>query len=230
MMLTNDLSSTLTDVEFEILDEFLLSLEHDDAMLNVSEFDGFVTAVVSGPEMIVPSQWLPLVWGGEENAPIWDSMEEYQRIFGLMIRHMNNTSATLMQEPAEFEPCFLESEVRGVTHWVVDEWCAGYMKGVGLYPRQLTAGPDMDDMLAPIRQFADPDGWDRLESKNGDEIRCLQEQIAPAVRAIHSYWLARRTPANAQSAPYIRPEPKLSRNDPCHCGSGRKYKKCCGTH
>ena len=22
--------------------------------------------------------------------------------------------------------------------------------------------------------------------------------------------------------------PKVSRNDPCFCGSGKKYKKCCG--
>ncbi|MDO6459291.1 YchJ family protein [Granulosicoccaceae sp. 1_MG-2023] len=27
---------------------------------------------------------------------------------------------------------------------------------------------------------------------------------------------------------YRREEPKLGRNDPCHCGSGKKYKKCCG--
>ena len=26
----------------------------------------------------------------------------------------------------------------------------------------------------------------------------------------------------------IRTEPKVGRNDPCTCGSGKKYKKCCG--
>lgn len=26
---------------------------------------------------------------------------------------------------------------------------------------------------------------------------------------------------------YVRPEPKVGRNDPCPCGSGKKYKKCC---
>ncbi len=30
-------------------------------------------------------------------------------------------------------------------------------------------------------------------------------------------------------APYVRVDPKLGRNDPCHCGSGKKYKKCCGS-
>lgn len=28
--------------------------------------------------------------------------------------------------------------------------------------------------------------------------------------------------------PYVRPEPKVGRNDPCPCGSGKKYKKCHG--
>lgn len=26
---------------------------------------------------------------------------------------------------------------------------------------------------------------------------------------------------------YVRENPKIGRNDPCPCGSGRKYKKCC---
>ncbi|MDD2401121.1 MAG: SEC-C metal-binding domain-containing protein, partial [Clostridia bacterium] len=30
--------------------------------------------------------------------------------------------------------------------------------------------------------------------------------------------------------PYKRTEPKVGRNDPCPCGSGKKYKKCCGAN
>ncbi|MGH1485575.1 MAG: SEC-C metal-binding domain-containing protein [Cellvibrionaceae bacterium] len=29
-------------------------------------------------------------------------------------------------------------------------------------------------------------------------------------------------------SPFIRTAPKLGRNDPCLCGSGHKFKKCCG--
>lgn len=29
--------------------------------------------------------------------------------------------------------------------------------------------------------------------------------------------------------PVINSGPKIGRNDPCTCGSGKKYKKCCGT-
>ena len=31
-----------------------------------------------------------------------------------------------------------------------------------------------------------------------------------------------------EEKPFIRVSPKIGRNDPCPCGSGKKYKKCCG--
>jgi preprotein translocase subunit SecA len=40
---------------------------------------------------------------------------------------------------------------------------------------------------------------------------------------------ARLTPnRTAPAAPIVRKGDKVGRNDPCPCGSGRKYKKCCG--
>lgn len=33
---------------------------------------------------------------------------------------------------------------------------------------------------------------------------------------------------HAPLTPFVREEPKVGRNDPCPCGSGNKYKKCCG--
>lgn len=34
--------------------------------------------------------------------------------------------------------------------------------------------------------------------------------------------------AHAKPVTVVRTEDKLGRNDPCKCGSGKKYKKCCG--
>ncbi len=34
---------------------------------------------------------------------------------------------------------------------------------------------------------------------------------------------------HAKPEQVIRDSPKIGRNDPCTCGSGKKYKKCCGT-
>jgi preprotein translocase subunit SecA len=33
--------------------------------------------------------------------------------------------------------------------------------------------------------------------------------------------------ADQDDEPFERELPKVGRNDPCHCGSGRKYKRCC---
>ncbi len=34
--------------------------------------------------------------------------------------------------------------------------------------------------------------------------------------------------SSAKGTPFQRPGAKIGRNDPCPCGSGKKYKKCCG--
>ena len=36
------------------------------------------------------------------------------------------------------------------------------------------------------------------------------------------------SPTQSKGAPKRREEPRVGRNDPCPCGSGKKYKKCCG--
>jgi uncharacterized protein YecA (UPF0149 family) len=51
------------------------------------------------------------------------------------------------------------------------------------------------------------------------------------VTAIYRYFEPhRRLAARSarESASYRRAMPKIGRNDPCRCGSGKKYKHCCG--
>ncbi|PWB46887.1 MAG: hypothetical protein C3F18_12285, partial [Nitrosomonadales bacterium] len=51
-----------------------------------------------------------------------------------------------------------------------------------------------------------------------------REVFPSAIGDIHQFWLARRsTPETIR-----REAPKTGRNDPCPCGSGKKYKQCCG--
>ena len=39
--------------------------------------------------------------------------------------------------------------------------------------------------------------------------------------------LLKELPQLDQSGPIVNLEPQVGRNDPCPCGSGKKYKKCC---
>ena len=54
----------LTEAEFDRLTEFLKGCAGGKAM-NVEELDGFFAALVAGPEVAMPSQYLPEVFGGE---------------------------------------------------------------------------------------------------------------------------------------------------------------------
>lgn len=65
--------------------------------------------------------------------------------------------------------------------------------------------------------------------------RMKQDGVDPADAAARQAWIRahrddlRRLQGKTPPAPVVRPEPKIGRNAPCLCGSGKKYKKCCGS-
>ena len=232
----NDLRQPLTDDELDWLNDFLLERIDDDAdtegkdegILDVSELDGLLTAVVSGPVTLVPSRWLPQVWGDFE--PAWHDIADAQKVMTLLMRHMNAIAAMLMEQPEDFEPIIFERRVEGKTYTVVDDWCEGYMRGVKLAADHWQLDdPEMRQLLAPIMAFQDIPGMEIQAPLSEPGIGALQDAIPDSIRKIHAYWLSRREPAPMSESPLlpVRQPPKVGRNDPCPCGSGRKYKKCC---
>lgn len=224
----------LNDEELDWLDQFLLDRIDEDAdtegknegVLDVSQLDGLLTALVSGPVVVPPSRWLPEVWGDFE--PEWKNAQEFETVFMLLIRHMNGIAAALMTQPEDFEPLFMERVVDGKTYTIVDEWCEGYMQGVSLTADRWQAeGLTMDLMLMPIRAFTSETDWQGHELSSDAEIENLHNAITRNVREIHAYWLARREANVPPPAPVRRTGPSVGRNDPCPCGSGKKFKKCC---
>ena len=229
----NDLLTPLTNEECERLDRFLLdrideeadTQDKDEGVLDISELDGLFTALVSGPIVAVPSRWLPVVWGDFE--PVWNSQEDFQEILTLMIRHMNGIAHLLIEYPEEFEPMFLGRDVDGDTCTIVDEWCDGYLRGVELAEEDWhTSGEELTDLLVPIFAFTEKTKW-RGHDLGYDEMVKTQQSIAANARKIHAYWLERRGDHAPVAQPVRRNAPRVGRNDPCPCGSGKKYKKCC---
>lgn len=54
----------LNENELEWLDDVLTKYNTDQAILDVAELDGLITAVLSSPRPIEPEQWLVVIWGG----------------------------------------------------------------------------------------------------------------------------------------------------------------------
>lgn len=220
--LTSDQLDWLGEVLLNRIDEDAVTEGLDEGVIDVSELDGFLTAIVSGPVLIVPSRWLPALWGDFE--PIWDSVDEAKKFISLLTQHSNNIAAMLMEDPAAFAPLFEERRVEDRWVTIVDEWCEGYLRAVRLAKNEWQAGgQEIADLLAPIRAFTEETDWYAHALDDEAEVERLRNSIVPNVRAIHAKWLAVR------SAPQLpaRRDRRVGRNDPCPCGSGKKYKRCC---
>ncbi|GLV28368.1 hypothetical protein TomTYG75_08910 [Sphingobium sp. TomTYG75] len=204
------------------LDDLLIN-QFDEGML-LSELDGFLTGIIVSPDMVPPSAWMKQVWGPD--TPKFDAPEELQRFFDLVMRHHNETLIGL-DEPAGFAP-ILEVDTRSnETLWEL--WIEGFSKAMKLAPRgwnriraqammkgqrQRSPGSpnlqpsQMADMSCPRK-----DRWDRE----------APDLIPIWVQMLHEWRLE-----NDQNPPMTAKGGKVGRNDPCPCGSGKKYKKCCG--
>ena len=215
--------ATSFDELFKAIDEFLDRYGHDGSVLDISELDGFFAALACAPDTLLPSSWMPALWGGEEGMPAWGDMDEAQRFAGLIMTYYNAVMQAFQDDL--FEPVFLERRVDGKIHTIVDEWCEGFLRGLKLWGHM--AAEDMrvlEDCLPPIRLFATDAGFEALKQMTEQAVQAEQARIHPHVqRLYHHFRKQRRQPVQT----FVRDTPRVGRNDPCPCGSGRKYKRCC---
>ena len=229
-------SGPLSDREIEELNAFLLAEDGLENPMDFYTFDGFICAVLSGPNAIMPSEWLRWVWDEEkgEQTPEFSSKKQATRILSLLIGHANVLAFTLIHGPQYYEPLFYSHNVEGNSVPIIDEWCCGYVKGIALDPESwrplFDARPDWFEV---IHLYGTKGGRERLKQLvDGHEDSVARHQvfvdrIAPAARNIHAHWLARRAPQDKPRLPAHR-APTPGRNDPCPCGSGKKFKSCHG--
>lgn len=228
MMELNPSHESLTDEEMEFIDQVLLEYGTDDSIFSASELDGFFTAIVSGPEMIMPSTWFPAIWGGPGSDPEWQDEATLQRFVALLMQHMNSCVELLMAGPGQFEPLFLcDMDEEGPSAFIIEPWCAGYMRGVALsdwpdLPPAIQVHLDNIAMHDPVKnpEYA----MDVSEAEHKKHM----EQVTIAAGELHGYFLRQRTPsADSLTQMNMKKTTLPGRNEPCPCGSGKKFKRCC---
>jgi uncharacterized protein len=111
----------------------------------------------------------------------------------------------------------------------IEEWCTGFVVGMNIDDRAwqpLLEDEAMAEFLDPILLFGTEAGWQELQQD--PDLAATQaglaEALADCVLAIHAFW----APERAARTTVRLDGPKAGRNDPCPCGSGKKFKKCCG--
>ena len=217
----------LNESELEWLDDVLTKYNTDKAILDVSELDGLLTAVLSSPYEIEPEQWLVAIWGGAQYVPRWSSEKEMTRFMNLAFQHMADTADRLDEYPEQFEPLFGLREIDEHELTIVEEWCFGYMKGKSLDDWSGLPG-ELRPSLEVIALHGVEKNFPVLEKMTGEQFEKSISLIQPAALALYQYWLSvRMSEASSRPVPVKGAENMPGRNDPCPCGSGKKFKKCC---
>jgi uncharacterized protein len=114
------------------LEEELLALGEDTMLLE--ELDGFIAGLLACPELIMPSDWLPVVWHEDstDQQPVFENLDHANRVLGLVMAHYNSVARTLMERPDRYSPLFSVDTRNGDVLWEL--WIEGFEKAVALRP------------------------------------------------------------------------------------------------
>jgi uncharacterized protein len=204
--------------------------------MDICMLDGYLTAIAIGPETVFPSQWLPGIWG-DAGQPNFDSREHVEQILKLIVRYFNQIVITFMDAPEQFRPFLCEFEDKnGEVMISAEEWCVGFSLGVELQSKAwepLFEDKVASELLTPIIAFSLEEATKELrEGPDAAETEAAMIAMLPiAVQGIHAYWLPvreKRAPGLVKENIPLGGSTKAARNASCPCGSGKKFKKCCG--
>jgi uncharacterized protein len=209
---------------------FLTSPAAPKGAMSPMELDGYLTGVVVSPDLLLPSRWLDGIWG--ENEPTFDSLDQLQTVIAAVMDHYNAIIAALdagfkqieAKKPADYRPLFLAAGDKP-NHDIVRTWARGFGKAMALAPERwssLAEDERLQPLLTPFVGFLDVTNPDFEPADNIDEL--LDEAATAIPRAtIILRKIAQFSTAHGSAGR----RSKTGRNEPCPCGSGRKYKRCC---
>lgn len=222
------------EADLETLDRYLTSDHSPPDCMQLSELDGLLTGLAIGPEVVQPSEWLELVWGGE--VPEFRNKAECERVIAAIMARYNEIARTV--EDKTFAPVVWADRDDTV---IASDWAQGFLHAILLRLDAwdaLLKSERNQAMLVPMLVLCgDEKGESLLGLSPEQEDAIMQEAtrfIPACVFAIAGYWLqkgAKQISMPLTAAPSSSGQlssSKVGRNAPCPCGSGKKFKKCCG--
>ena len=237
-------SGPLSDREIEELDDLLAAVPEAFDPLNVVMLDGFLVGAALQPEPVPLEAVLPYVFDAEARAEATPADPAVrQRVADLVARQYGYLAACLAAREG-FDPIVFSVEdeqgrpVEGKGGIVaLAPWAAGFMNAIHTFPQLLdTHGEDSalaeslvgvlrhlpvdpDEPAAEARRFAE----DKRRVERDMPLADLDDAIEHLIECVLD-----AADISRPRKPLARETPKVGRNDPCPCGSGRKYKQCHG--
>jgi len=211
-------AAPLTDAEITHLEALLASPAFVKQSMGLDEIQGFVCAVLSGPERIAPEQWLPAVLGN----PDYENQLQAQEIKELLLRFHAEIAADLAK--GESLGLVLNFNVESATgtdegEYDYGAWCQAYIDGVEFSSVPwVDAGDEeeINDLLFPISLLAgeiDPKALKQIKPREmADLLQECREDLPMLAVEIYKYFQS------------LRSRPKVTASNPgsAQSGTGKK--------
>jgi uncharacterized protein len=190
---SDPLQQPLSDEELGKLESFLASESTpEDCLFSIEMLDGYMTALVVGPEVITQDVWIPFIWDQEnDNKPSFSSEAEARTIEELLVRHMNSIARQFEEDPDEFFPMFeqfgyADEEEKRVA---VENWALGFTVGMELAHvswRPFLEAEETAQFVLPMFLLAKiTDDLDELTEEEMDSMALLMPEF---IIKIYEYW------------------------------------------
>ena len=191
--------------------------------MRCDEVQGFMMALLSGPDALNPTNWLPEILGEES---LFDAKErtEIERLVMAMAADMRMK----LNEKILPDLWFYEDEAGNPDFYT---WCNAYLYALDIVPTdwfETVEQEEFEDLFYPIMAlggiYDNEENGEVILHLNEKELTQLESDLPHVLLDIYWYWQA-----IINKPQTVRREgEKVGRNDPCPCGSGKKYKACCG--
>ena len=173
-------------IDLDALDDYLMSDHAPDNSMGLSDLDGFLTGVVVGPELITPSEWLAVIWGGGE--PEFETEEEMRSVLGTIMGRYNEIAACFNNDPDEFDPIFWEGSEGEV---IASDWAGGFLDAVAL--RTLAWRPLIEDdragiLMAPLFLLNGDISFDDSPIDEHELLAEASDMLPTCIAGIHEFW------------------------------------------
>jgi len=215
------------------LDEALLAL--GDRAMVLEELDGFIAGILVCPDLIPPGEWFARSVGlSKRHAPPFADLDHANDVLELVMDYYDDVAATLTRHPQDYRPLFPVDKVNGDVIWEL--WIEGFAAAADLRPQAwaqlIDAGGETPAAMAGLMILTNiANGPLDLDDAEVEQLSSnAPENIRQFIVTLHRHRLAipRSSASFAAAKNPFAGAPKVGRNEPCPCGSGKKYKRCCG--
>ena len=185
--------------------------------MRVDEVQGFMCAVLSGPDAVVIEDWMPEILGDED---VFNGAQKQQALACVtaLCQHWQ-------QQLAERQlTLLLEENEDGELDY--QTWANAYLFALDVVETdwfEAANDEEFEDSFYPMMVVAGIYDEEGIDISPTERQECT-EQLAAAAEQFYHYWVAVKNKPKT----VFRAGDKVGRNDVCPCGSGKKHKACCG--